>query len=289
MTPELNFNQSDAPSQGEFKMSQNDFERIAAILHSDSGIHLTTGKVALVYSRLAKRLRVLGLESFTDYCNLVTGKDGTDERRAMLNALTTNVTSFFRESHHFEHLTRHLENDIAPRARKGERIRLWSAGCSSGEEPYSMAAILLKVLPEAPRLDVKILATDIDRLVLERARIGRYPHQSLDHMAEEHKARLFTRDGAGNVNCVDAVRNMIAFNELNLMAASWPMKFRFDVIFCRNVAIYFEEAAQQRLWSRLATQLNPGGRLYVGHSERVLDERFVSDGLTVYKCKDDTP
>jgi chemotaxis protein methyltransferase CheR len=146
----------------EFAFTGEDFRTIAAVLHGDAGIYLPDSKATLVYSRLAKRLRVLGLSSFREYCALIQGQNGVDERQAMLAALTTNVTRFFREPHHFEDLRAKVMPALAAKARGGGRVRLWSAGCSTGPEPYSMALTLLSALPDAARHDIKILATDID-------------------------------------------------------------------------------------------------------------------------------
>ena len=265
---------------GEFPFTQSDFEQIAALLHADSGIHLPDTKATLVYSRLAKRLRALGLTSFREYCALIDGPDGADERRRMLPALTTNVTRFFRESHHFDHLRGTVLPEVARQAVAGGRVRLWSAGCSTGMEPYSMALTLLAALPSAPDLDVKILATDIDPVVIAHAREGAYPDDIVDDIPAEMR-RHVERSGDG-CRMSAAVRGLISFRELNLMA-DWPMKGPFQAIFCRNVAIYFEEATQQRLWSRMRPLLAAEGRLYVGHSERVADTTFATDGLTTYR------
>ncbi|WGM38330.1 protein-glutamate O-methyltransferase CheR [Caulobacter sp. NIBR1757] len=259
-----------------------EFRRIAAILHEDSGIHLPPGKTSLVYSRLAKRLRALGLESFRDYCTLITSEEGLGERQAMLSALTTNVTHFFRETHHFIDLASQLRNGWASRVRSGGKLRIWSAACSSGEEAYSAAMILLAEIPDIARYDVRILATDIDPVIVAKARAGIYPQAVAEHVPKIMRDRCMERQADGTYAVSQAVRDLVAFNELNLMA-DWPMKGRFDAIFCRNVAIYFEEATQERLWGRFAPMLAPDGRLYVGHSERVGDPRFKSDGLTAYR------
>lgn len=263
----------------EFVLTGDDFNRIARILHEDSGIHLTVGKAALVYSRLARRLRLLGLSSFRDYCSLLAGASGADERRAMLSALTTNLTRFFREPHHFEHLHNLLLQRLKPEADKGGRIRIWSAGCSTGEEPYSIAMAVLDVMPNAAARDVRILATDIDPSVIATAEQGRYPAEAAKQVPVAMRRHL---TGKGDiVDVSDDVRELISFRELNLMA-DWPMRGKFDVIFCRNVAIYFEEETQNRLWSRFADRLTSRGILYAGHSERVSEPRFKSDGLTTY-------
>ena len=264
---------------GEFLLTEEDFVRISRILHEDSGIHLSSGKASLVYSRLAKRLRLLGLSSFREYCSLLVGRDGTDERRAMLSALTTNLTRFFREPHHFDHLNNLLVRRLKPAAAAGARVRIWSAGCSTGEEPYSIAMTVLEAIPNAASLDIRILATDIDPNVLATAEQGQYAGDAASQIPASK--RTFIEPARDSVVMGDDVRELIRFRELNMMG-DWPMRGAFDVIFCRNVAIYFEEATQNRLWSRFADKLHPGGVLYAGHSERVSDPRFRSDGLTTY-------
>lgn len=269
---------------GEFRFTDEDFRRIATILHADSGIRLPEGKTALVYSRLARRVRLLGLESFRDYCALIASDDGAEERQAMLAALTTNVTRFFREPHHFDHLTTELMPVLAGRARRGGRVRLWSAGCSSGQEPYSMAMSVLTVLPEAGDLDVRILATDIDPNMVRAGREGAYDGALISAIPGEVAKRWLERLPDGRWRMSEVLQRLISFRELNLFDP-WPMKGRFDAIFCRNVAIYFEEDAQERLWERYAGVLEPAGRLYVGHSERVGSSLFESDGLTTYRLR----
>ncbi len=275
----------------EFVFTSDDFRRIAAILYADAGICLADSKATLVYSRLAKRLRALGLESFRDYCTLVWGHDGVDERQKMLAALTTNVTRFFREPHHFQHLSARVLPRLARQARAGGRVRLWSAGCSSGPEAYSLAMTVLEALPEAADLDVLILATDIDPDVLAAARQGVYADQALAPAPVEARRRWFRPerdlDGPAELRwrATADLQRLIAFRELNLVAQPWPMKGEFDVIFCRNVMIYFDDATQKSVVARLALQLKPEGQLYIGHSERVGAEQdgLVANGLTSYR------
>lgn len=267
--------------EGDLPLTEEDFERIAALLYQDSGITLQKGKAALVYSRLAKRLRQIGVDSFRDYCELLASERGLGERKAMLVALTTNVTRFFREPHHFDHLRERLGTQAA-KVSAGARLRIWSAGCSTGEEPYSIALTLLSVLPEAERLDVKILASDIDSNVVATARAGVYSDSQIETIPAQLRARWMERMDEGRWRMTDAVKNLISFKELNLMG-HWPMRQGFDAIFCRNVAIYFDEPTQEKLWSRFGDKLEKGGRLYIGHSERVGLSRFTSDGLTVYR------
>jgi len=272
---------------GEFVFTEGDFKKIAAMVHGDAGIALHETKATLVYSRLAKRLRALGLASFHDYCALVAGQDGVDERQRMLAALTTNVTRFFREPHHFDHLRDKLLPPLLAKARAGGKIRIWSAACSSGQEPYSAAMTILSAAPDAANLDVKILATDIDPNVLAAARTGVYDEGLLTGISAEHRRRwtIPAAGHAGSVQMAAEARALITFNELNLIG-DWPMKGCFDAIFCRNVAIYFDDDTQARLWSRFAPLLPVGGRLYIGHSERVAGPAaaaFEPDGITTYR------
>lgn len=271
---------------GEFSFTDRDFEIIAGIVHDRAGISLPATKGALVYSRLVKRLRMLGLERFSDYCALLTEPGGEAEADVALRALTTNVTRFFREPHHFDELYAQLL-DLTPGVRAGGRLRLWSAGCSTGQEPYSMAMTLLSVLPDAANLDVRILASDIDSDVLGAGRAALYEEEELDAVPANLRGGLEkTASGAWRVG--EAARALVAFKELNLNALAWPMRGVFQAIFCRNVAIYFDEPTQDRLWRRFAPITAPGGRLYVGHSERVDDPAFQSCGLTVYRRRGET-
>ncbi|THD59936.1 protein-glutamate O-methyltransferase [Phenylobacterium sp.] len=273
--------------EGEFLFTEGDFRKIAAMVHGDAGISLHETKATLVYSRLAKRLRALGLASFQDYCALVAGQDGVDERQKMLAALTTNVTRFFREPHHFDHLRDKVLPPLLAAAKAGGKIRIWSAACSSGQEPYSAAMTILSLAPDAANLDIKILATDIDPNMVADARTGVYAEGLLTGIPAEY-LRRWTSPAAGRPGAVQMAgeaRALITFNELNLIG-EWPMKGKFDAIFCRNVAIYFDDETQARLWSRFAPLLPLGGRLYIGHSERVAGPAaaaFEPDGITTYR------
>jgi chemotaxis protein methyltransferase CheR len=257
------------------------------MLHADVGITLSEAKAPLVYSRLVKRLRTLGLRSFKDYCNMVGQRSGADERRHMAAALTTNVTRFFREAHHFDHFRTHQLPVLVEQARRGRRVRLWSAGCSSGEEPYSLALTVLAALPEAARLDVKILATDIDEAVLERAREGLYTDAAVAPIERTLRQRWFGRGrdqkGGRFWRVGEELQALVAFKELNLIGA-WPMRGPFQTIFCRNVAIYFEDDIQTRVWRQMSPLLSPEGLLYIGHSERIVGvDDFQSIGMTIYR------
>ncbi|CAN7541362.1 protein-glutamate O-methyltransferase [Phenylobacterium sp. LjRoot164] len=272
--------------EGEFLFTEDDFKKIANILHSHAGIALAEGKAALVYSRLAKRLRSLGMRSFREYCSLVEGQQGLDERQAMMAALTTNVTRYFREPHHFDHLRDVVMPKLAETARRGGRVRLWSAACSNGQEPYSMAITVLSALPEAANLDVKILATDIDPNMIAEGKAGVYREDAVTPVPLDLRRKWFKKSGSG-WEVADELRELVAFRELNLIG-DWPMKGKFDVIFCRNVVIYFDEPTQERIWSRFAPALVPGGTLYIGHSERVSGpaaSQFETTGLTTYALR----
>ena len=273
--------------EGEFVFTEGDFRKIAAMAHGDAGIALHETKATLVYSRLAKRLRALGLTSFQDYCALVATPEGAEERARMLAALTTNVTRFVREPHHFDHLRDKVLPPLLAAAKAGRKVRIWSAACSSGQEPYSIAMTLLSLAPDAANLDIRILATDIDPNVVAEARTGVYAETLLTGIPDDFRRR-WTSPAAGapgSVQMASELRALITFRELNLIAG-WPMKGRFDAIFCRNVAIYFDDDTQARLWSRFAPLLPVGGRLYIGHSERVAGPAaayFEPDGITTYR------
>ncbi len=280
---------------GEFVLSREDFRQIAAMLHADAGIHLPETKAALVYSRLARRLRALGLASFRDYCALVAGSAGADERQKMLAALTTNVTKFFREPHHFDHLERVVLPPLLKAARQGGRVRLWSAACSNGQEPYSMAMVILSLMPDAHRFDVKVLASDIDANMLAEAKKGVYAESFAEAAPAKLRQRWLPSVAEGPrgergryVAVADELRDLVVFRELNLFG-DWPMRGPFQAIFCRNVAIYFEETTQRKLWSRFVPMLAPAGRLYIGHSERLTGAAagaFDGEGVTCYRLKE---
>jgi chemotaxis protein methyltransferase CheR len=209
----------------------------------------------------------------------------------MLAALTTNVTRFFREPHHFEHLKTQVLPPLLEKARAGERVRLWSAACSSGQEPYSIALTVLSLLPDAPRYDIKILASDIDPNMVAEGAAGVYGAAALEPVPAELRDRWFTpvagKPGEKSWGASEALRSLIAFRELNLIG-EWPMKGRFHAIFCRNVVIYFNDDTQAQVWSRFTPRMEPGGVLYIGHSERVSGPAAAvlqPAGITTYRLK----
>jgi chemotaxis protein methyltransferase CheR len=273
---------------GEFPFGEKDFRAIAAMLHGDAGIELPESKATLVYSRLAKRLRILGLESFREYCALVSTAEGVEERMKMLAALTTNVTRFYREPHHFDHLKTVVLPPLLAAARQGGKVRLWSAACSTGQEPYSIALTILSLMPDAARYDIKVLATDIDPNVVAEGREGVYAEAAVQPVPAGLCERWFTRVSGNRWSAGDELRDLVSFRELNLIG-QWPMKGRFQAIFCRNVVIYFGDDTQAKVWNRFVPFMDRGGYLYIGHSERVTGEaagKVQADGVTTYRLKD---
>ncbi|SNS83159.1 CheR family methyltransferase [Antarctobacter heliothermus] len=271
--------------------SDDDFRSIADLARDRFGLSLAESKKPLVYSRLARRLKSRQVSSFSDYLALLNRTEEEDERLELISALTTNVTSFFRENHHFEIVQQVLSQDLAGKARAGGRLRIWSAGCSSGQEPFSVAMTLLEAIPDAPARDVRILATDIDPKIVAKARAGNYSAEDVSGIpAPLRKKWITANDAAGKTYAVaDALKSLITFNELNLMD-DWPFAGPFDAIFCRNVAIYFAPDTQRRLWQRMSAKLSPGGLLFIGHSERVTGpalEDLTGVGITSY-CKSRT-
>ena len=266
-----------------FEFSEEDFAALRELVKAHTGIHLTEQKRELVYGRLSRRLRALGLDSFRAYREILESGD-SDELVQFCNAITTNLTSFFREAHHFEYLHEQLLSSRAPNAR---RLRFWSAGCSSGEEPYSLAMTILETLPEARRWDVKILATDLDTEVLSRGQRGVYEEERVRGLPAARLERFFRYDESGKaaryvVN--HELRDLITFRELNLMR-TLPMKGPFDAIFCRNVIIYFDKDTQRQLFARIAQLQRPGDLLFLGHSESLyrVSDAYTLVGKTIYR------
>jgi chemotaxis protein methyltransferase CheR len=266
-------------------LTDRDFARIAQLVHNIAGIVLADAKRPLVHSRLLKRLKALKLRDFAAYAEFVSEGDNSAERLELISAVTTNVTSFFRESHHFETLATKALPALVAKVKSGGRARIWSAGCSSGEEPYSIAATVLAGWPDAGRHDILILATDIDRTMIDRTRRGKYPAEAGAGLPTDVVRRLFADPKAQDfLEISEQARKLVICNPLNLQDP-WPMRGGFDVIFCRNVVIYFDKATQEKLWQRFAEILPSGGFLMIGHSERVTGpalSEFSPDGITTY-------
>jgi len=264
---------------------EDDFAALRALVKQHTGIHLSEQKRELVYGRLSRRLRALGLESFRDYRELLERGEG-DELVQFCNAITTNLTSFFREAHHFEYLRDELLRPLAANPRGARRLRFWSAGCSSGEEPYSLAMTIQETLPEAWRWDIRILATDLDTEVLGKGQRGVYDEERVRGLSAQRLERFFSpaHDDPRRYAVNAALKDMITFRELNLMHAL-PMKGPLNAIFCRNVVIYFDKDTQRQLFARFAQLQRPGDILFLGHSESLfrVSDAYTLVGKTIYR------
>ena len=266
---------------GEFNMSDAEFQRVADKVFEIAGIVLKDHKRQMVYTRLSRRLRALGMTSFTVYMDHLESGAGSREITEFSNAVTTNLTSFFREAHHFDHLRHEV---LEPLGKAGKsRIRVWSAGCSTGEEPYSIALTARAAARSMGGADFRILATDLDTNVLAKAKAGIYPEARVADVPSELRSGAMSRRGA-DVEMSAQLKSMIAFRQLNLLHA-WPFRGPFDVIFCRNVLIYFDAETKAGLVRRYAEALTDDGILYLGHSESLLGEHSLlsSEGRTIYR------
>jgi len=265
-------------------IDRDSFEAFRDLVYGRAGIVLGEGKQALVGSRIGKRMRQLGLERFPDYLDWVKGDGGEEEMIQMLDAISTNVTSFFREPEHFDFLRKQL----ADWAERGEtRLRIWCAASSSGEEPYTLAMTVRESLPDSVR-DAKILATDISTKVLSIARKGVYPPARMENLPPGYTQRFFERVGGRESPAWSArssLRELLRFARLNLAEPPFPMRGPMDFIFCRNVMIYFDNPVRQRLLSEFHRLLAPGGYLIVGHSESLtgLTVGFQSVRPSIYR------
>lgn len=271
-------------------LGATEFATISELLKRSAGIVIAPGKSSMVQSRLAKRLRACGLRDYTSYIELIRSPIGTGELREMISALTTNVTQFFRENHHFDFLKATALPPLIVKARQGGRLRIWSAGCSSGQEAYSIAMVLADLEPDFEKLDIRILATDIDPSVIIAGKAATYDHATLESVPAAYRRKYLEPEGA-KFRIIEPLRNLVTFRELNLHD-NWPMKHRFEIIFCRNVVIYFAVDAQIALWHRFEDVLNDNGWLFVGHSERVPlhpDGLLETAGITTYKRKTRRP
>ena len=272
-------------SQREFGFTREDFERVRRLIHAHAGIALASSKAHMVYSRLSRRLRVLGLSTFSGYLDRLEHGDDAAEWQAFVNSLTTNLTSFFREAHHFTELSK-----LLLRRKPGERIVLWCAAASTGEEPYSLAITAAETFGTLTP-PVTILATDIDTQVLATAERGIYPLERIADLSAERKRKFFLKGvGANSEQCrvVDALRQMVTFRELNLLDAQYPMRGPFTAIFCRNVMIYFDKPTQHSVLQRMVPLLARDGRFFAGHSESFFQsaDLVLPCGQTVYRRTD---
>ena len=272
-----------AEREREFRFTPEDFEWVRTQVGRETGIELGENKMDMVYSRLARRLRALGLPDFASYrAKLLNG--GGEEMGHFVNALTTNLTAFFRESHHFDHLAGVLK------AHRGGPIRIWSAGCSTGEEAYSIAMTAREALGERAAADrVRIEATDLDSNVVAHGAAGIYEQRRVAGLSRAQLKQHFLKGRgrmAGKVRVRPEVQRLVSFSQLNLLH-DWPFDEPFDVVFCRNVIIYFSKATQRTLFERMAAAAQPGAWLYIGHSETLwkVSDRFENHGRTIYRLE----
>jgi len=269
----------------EFEFSLKDFKFISDVVAQRTGIVLSDAKHDMVYSRLVRRLRQLRLTDFSDYLEIIKSGD-ENEILEFTNAITTNLTSFFREKHHFEF----LRSKVLPHlklTKKDRRIRIWSAGCSSGEEPYSIAMTIRDVFPSLSGWDIKILATDLDTNMVQHASDGVYTEERVAGLDKKHSKKWVLRgrgDRSGDIRMSQELRDMITFKQLNLMD-EWPITGPFDFMFCRNVVIYFNKETQRDLFNRYANLVDDNGYLFIGHSESLhkVSDRFSLLGQTIYQ------
>jgi len=271
-------------NQREFLYTKEDFDFLRKISNDHSGILVPDDKFDMFYSRLSKRVRMRGLANFKEYCQYLKNNPEL-EFNEFINAVTTNLTSFFREKHHFEYLKNTVIPEVLKRNSTKKTIRVWSAGCSTGEEPYSIAMTLLENVPS--NWDIKILATDLDTNVLQTAATGIYTSDRVEGLPKEITNKWFKK-GTGNnsvkVKVDSRIQALIQFKQLNLMG-DWPIKNNFDFIFCRNVLIYFDRDTKELLAQRYGRLLSIGSHLLIGHSESLnqLDTCFDLIGNTIYK------
>ncbi|MCW8901570.1 MAG: protein-glutamate O-methyltransferase CheR [Gammaproteobacteria bacterium] len=268
----------------EFAFSEKDFKYIRELISDRTGIVLAEHKVDMVYGRLSRRLRELNLGSFNEYLSSLENDE--QEIIHFVNALTTNLTAFYREPHHFEFLASQLLPKIL-KNKSSKRLRIWSAGCSSGEEPYTIAMTVRSIIPENSGWDVKILATDLDSNMVKKGSDGIYNEDRVTGLSQQNMKKWVQKgrgETAGKVKMDSRLRDMITFKQLNLMN-DWPMKGPFDLIFCRNVVIYFNKETQGILFNRYADMLVDDGHLFIGHSESMykICDRFKLLGQTIYK------
>jgi chemotaxis protein methyltransferase CheR len=269
----------------EFPMSAENFKTIKSLAYQLTGIHLSDHKENMIYGRLARRVRALDLQTFDEYCAYLQ-EDDSPELGEFINAITTNLTAFFREPHHFDFLRDQVLPELLEKNKATRKIRIWSAGCSTGEEPHSIAMVV-KSCSALANWDVKILATDLDTNVLDKGRSGLYSAERGDSVPAAYRQFMKLDKPSEQIKIKDEVRNLITFNQLNLLQ-DWPMKGLFDVIFCRNVVIYFDAPTQKKLFDRYAQHSADKAYLFIGHSENLhkICDRYQGLGRTIYqKCR----
>ncbi len=273
----------------EFEFTQEEFNFLRKIVNDRTGIVVVDEKIDMFYSRLARRVRKLGLPSFKQYCDVIRDEKDGLEAAQLINAITTNLTSFYREGYHFEFLSKSLVPELIRTDPKQKRLRIWSAGCSTGEEPYSIAVTLNQLGLPAKGWDIEILATDIDSNVLEHAARGVYGLDQIQSIPDQYVRSGFLKGKGGRfgkVRVKQDVRNLVKFAQLNLNS-EWSLPEPMDVVFCRNVIIYFDTESKKKLVDRIAENLKTEGYLFIGHSESLfrVSNRLELVGKTIYRKK----
>ena len=268
-------------------LTDHQFDLLCDIAQSEAGLMISPTKRQMIESRLSRHMRSLNCVDIDAYLKDVVDDTGGMIKNELISVLTTNVSSFFREAHHFDLFERALMPKLLQRARSGGKVRIWSAGCSSGQEPYSLAMLLLSKIPDIQTLDVKILGTDIDLKILARARTATYSQDEINTLPDARRKKFTRTSNADSPSFEVArqVRDLVTIRPLNLLR-SWPMAGQFDAIFCRNVLIYFDLHTQVSLWPRFHTALEDDGYLFLGHSERIQDCEtfgFTPAGVTTYR------
>ncbi len=274
------------------KMSTKEFKFFKDLIYELAGIALADSKQIMVQGRLAKRLRALKLESFTEYSKLLAARTDQEETTNFINALTTNKTDFFREPHHFQFLTDRVFPEIEKQAKETgrKRLRIWCSASSTGEEPYTIAMTVREHFGEDPTWDIRILASDIDTDVLANASKGIYPADRFSDVPKWMLTKYFERESRSEdaaCRAKSTLRDLLTFRRINLQETQWPINCAFDVIFCRNVMIYFDQPSQRKIVSHFADHLLPNGYLIIGHSESLfgISEQFQPLGETVYRLQ----
>ena len=270
-----------------FEFTDTDFQSVRDLVSKNTGISLSEAKRDMVYSRLTRRLRELNLQRFSDYLAFICGDGGDDELIQFTNAITTNLTSFFREKHHFEYLAETLLPELMKRNADQRKIRIWCCAASTGEEPYSIAMVVKETIPKHSDWDVKILATDLDTNVLATAKEGVYPVDRIKDISAHRQRRFFLKGSGkqqGHVRVGSELRQLITYKKLNLMD-QWPLRGPIDIIFCRNVVIYFTKDTQEILLERFSKLVAPQAHLFMGHSESLnnVTDQFELLGKTIYR------
>ncbi|SNB44791.1 protein-glutamate O-methyltransferase CheR [Geobacter sp. DSM 9736] len=279
-----------ARQDGSITLTRDDFSRLSEFIYKECGIKMPPAKKTMLEARLQKRLRVLGMPTFKKYCDYLFSSEGMQQELVqMIDLVTTNKTDFFREPDHFDYLTNHvLPKWMEERGGNGRRLMIWSAGCSTGEEPYTLAMVLEEFAENWPGFSYQLLATDISTRVLEKAKTAIYDEERVIPVPMPLKRKYLLRSkdrAAGLVRIVPELRSKVSFRRLNFMDSSFGIREHIDIIFCRNVIIYFDRPTQKNLLSRFIDQMHPGGYLFMGHSETLngLDLPLLAVHPTVYR------